>query len=158
MGLGKKTKDLEQVTDFEMMNDVINKSLLDYPRNFLLPAVSVTDDNTSPIFGHMTESMYKTHLHAITGKLLHQNLLRKIYIHYWYAHEKVPFKTKRKIALYMRHSVGVAAEEYLKVNVPDDIGEFRIVKIVDPKKLIIEEKVHKPYFNPKEYAKKYRQQ
>ena len=45
----------------------------------------------------------------------------------------------------------------MKVKVPDDIREFRMVKIVDPKKLIIEEKEHKPYFSPKEYAKKYRQ-
>jgi hypothetical protein len=154
---GKKTKEIRQITDFKKMNDIIKRSLEDFPRDFLLPSISVTDSNDSlPIFGHMTESQYKTHLHEITGKHLHQNLLRKIYIHYWYTQERVPFPTKKKIALYMRHSVGVAAEEYLKVNVPDDIGEFKMVKIIDPKKLIIEEKEHKPYFDPKEYGKKYR--
>ena len=138
------------------MNEVIKKSLEDYPRDFLLPSISTVSNDSSSIFGHMTESQYKTHLFDITGKHLHQNLLRKIYIHYWYTQEKIPFQTKRKIALYMRHSVGVAAEEYLKVNVPDDVGEYKMVKVVDPKKLIIEEKEHK-YFDPKEYGKKYRQ-
>ena len=71
---GEKTKDNRQITDFKRMNEVIKKSLEDYPRDFLLPSISTVSNDSSTIFGHMTESQYKTHLFDITGKHLHQNL------------------------------------------------------------------------------------
>jgi hypothetical protein len=144
------------LTNFTKMNSVIKKSLEDYPRDFFLPQISVSYKPGDYIFGHLTEAQFKTHLKKITGKELHQTLLRKIFIHYWY-NESIGIKTKKALALYMRHSVAVAASEYLKVNVPADKGKYTMVHMVEPKSLIVEEKERKPYFDPKEYGKKYRQ-
>ena len=75
---------------------------------------------------------------------------------HWYKMKLVPPDTLETIAYYMRHSVSEAVASYSKVNVPRYKANDIMLEVDVPTKVTIVEKEHKPYFNPKEYSKKYR--
>lgn len=107
----------------------------------------------------MTADSYDKSLFRSTGKHLHQNLLRDIYVFYWHKMRLLPPETLETIAHYMRHSVQQATESYTKVNVPPykPTQQIDIIEVVKPTKVNMIEKERKPYFDPKTYAKKYRE-
>ena len=135
------------VTNARALNYEITQSLTDYPRDYVL----VNKDGA-----HMSTDSFNKSLFRSTGKHLHQNILRATYVFHWYKMKLVPPDTLEQIAYYMRHSVSEAVASYSKVNVPRYIGKNIHIEVDVPTKVTIVEKEHKPYFNPKEYSKKYR--
>ena len=134
------------VTDVRQLNQVITDSLNDFPRVFVLP---------NKHNGPMTADSYDKSLFRSTGKELHQNLLREIYVFYWYKMRVLPPETLETIAYYMRHSVQQAIESYTKVNVPPykPTQQIDIIEVVKPTKVNMIEKERKPYFDPKNVCK-----
>ena len=138
---------LNYVTQARLLNSEITTSLNDYPRDFVL----VNQDGA-----HMSTDSFNKSLFRSTGKHLHQNILRATYVFHWYKMKLVPPDTLETIAYYMRHSVAEAVASYSKVNVPRYKANDIMLEVDVPTKVTIVEKEHKPYFNPKEYSKKYR--
>ena len=134
------------VTNVRALNDVITQSLIDYPRDYVLP---------NEHGQHMSKDSYNASWFRSTRKDLHQNLIRDIYVYNFHRVRMVGTDTLRDIALYMRHNLGTALESYVKINIPPYKG--RTIEIqVPPKKSNVIEVERKPYFDPKAYGKKYR--
>ena len=114
------------------LNQVITDSLTDYPRHYVLP----NRDGTP-----MSTSSYDDSLFRSTKKELHQNLLREIYVFYWYKMRILPPETLETIAHYMRHSISQAIESYTKVNIPPykATAQIDIVDIIKTTKVNIVE-------------------
>ena len=106
--------EISGVTNGKMLNNIINKSLIYYPREYLLTGTCKTG---SPMSSHM----YGFTISKIFKKNVSQNLIRKAYINHFY--DKHSICIKREIAKRMRHSVEVAEQSYRKINVPTNIND-----------------------------------
>ena len=147
---GQLTGQVRKVTNLEKLNEVINQSLKDYPRDFLLPNTKKAEMDTVT-YNHILKKYSK--------KDLHQNLLRKIYVYYWYNSQdhRIPYDTMEKIAEYMRHDVGTAVKDYLKVNVPEYTGKPVEIYVPPLPKTVERPAEKKVYFDPSKYGKKWRE-
>lgn len=150
--------EIQGVTDGHKLNEIINQSLIDAPRNFVLIGIKTKQPMPVSSYDSALREMFKP-------KKPRQNLLRKAYINYWHDTRLKLSESKLKaIAFRMRHTVEVARGSYKKINAtdfPEEIessGLLEQLKIPKPVKLPIlpKEKEH-VHFNPKEYAKEYRQ-
>jgi hypothetical protein len=155
--LGQKTGQLRNVTNVSKLNAIITKSLSDYPRDYLL-----VDQKGSPLDFNDNQkkgsaSTYNAILKKWSKKALHQGLLRKIFVYWWYRQNRIDYATMEKIAEYMRHDVTTAVSDYLKVNVPEYVGKPIEVYVPPLPKTIEAPPKEKEYFNPKEYGKVYRE-
>lgn len=162
--------EIEGVTNGHKLNDIINKSLEVYPRNY--PLIGIKSNN------EMGASGYDSALRSMfTPKKPTQNVLRKAYVNYWHSKNLSVGKLK-EIADRMRHSIGVALGSYRKINISGPIPETQetkqspipelqtlpIVPPAEPRTLPIQTPTPPPpilppreYFKPVNYAKKYRE-
>ena len=62
-----------------------------------------------------------------------------------------------KIAEYMRHDVGTAVKDYLKVNVPEYTGKPVEIYVPPLPKAVERPTEKKVYFDPSKYGKKWRE-
>jgi hypothetical protein len=145
-----------RVTDGKELNKIINRSLKNWNRDYVLPAVR--SNGNEP----MGETSYSAAFRTLFSdpnnpRSPTQNLIRKMYINHWYEHFNLSDKTKIAIALRMRHSTKIASKAYRKINVPEIKGNFEgytpketptVAQSLPRKK--------KDSFNPKEYSKEYR--
>lgn len=141
----KINDEIENVTKGYLLNDIINKSLEYYPRKYLLTAVNNVNRS-------MNSNSYNRILQTIFKKKVTQNLIRKSWVNYWYYDKRVSMNIKKLISTRMRHSIQIAEQSYLKVNLP----EYTTVNVKPD--LILEEppEVKKEYFNPVKYSREYR--
>lgn len=144
-----------RVTDGKELNKIINRSLQNWNRDYVLPAVR---SNNEP----MGESSYAAAFRTLFSdpenpRAPTQNLIRKMYINHWYEHFNLSEKTKIAIALRMRHSTKIASKAYRKINVPELKGNF---EGYTPKEMPTVApslpRKKKDGFNPREYSKEYR--
>jgi ribosomal protein L17 len=152
--------EIEGVTQGKLLNDIINKSLIYYPRTYVLTGVRTTD-------AHMGGTSYDTALETIFNKHVRQNLIRKAYVNHWYG--KSSLGVKKRISFRMRHSVQVAEQSYFKINIPksnkkhddddddDHDDDYEPPMPRPPRPPVRKPEVKKEYFNPAAYAKAYRE-
>ena len=150
---GLPTGEKGNVTNARKLNSVITKSLEDYPRDFLLVNKSG---------GVMDQPTYNGILKKETGANLHQNLLRKIFIHWWHKSRdqsrQISYSVMKQIAEYMRHDVKTAISDYMKVTVPEYTGaQVKIYIPPAPIKVDYVEEKKKEYYDPKVQGKIYRE-
>lgn len=143
--------DIPGVTEGQRLNNIINDSLKDWKREFVLTGVRTYGEP-------MGKSSYDQALSTIFNpKKPTQNILRKSYINHFY-NKNLPMSKLKLIARRMRHTVGVAMLSYKKVNIncpePGDIEGISIPPKIDIPQPI--KKVKTDYFNPSDYSKEYR--
>lgn len=143
-------KEISGVTQGKRLQNILNESLKYYKRDFVLAGVRT---NGAP----MGKTSYDKALETIfkpAGKKPTQNLLRKSYVNHWYK-SGLDYGTLEKIATRMRHSIGIAMLSYMKVNIK--CNKPQITQDILPEKIDIKPpKAKTDYFQPAEYAKKYR--
>jgi len=151
--------EIKGVTQGKKLNEIINKSLIHYPREYVLTGIRTTD-------APMNRNSYDKALFTIFKKHVTQNLIRKAYVNHFYG--KVSLGVKKQIAFRMRHSVQVAEQSYQKINLPkkfkskskkdvsesddDDDG----YELPEPRPPVPKPQVKKEYFDPAKYSKEYR--
>mgnify|MGYP000953999649 FL=1 len=157
-------KDIPGVTKGKAMNDLINASLKVWKRDYVL--MQVRDKNTP-----MRQSGYDSALKwMFKGRSPKQNILRKSFVNHFYG-KMISTKLKKQMAERMRHSVEVAMRDYFKVEAvemcenvefeePEPEPEARPIEIAkapakEKRKKV--EPTRRTYFNPRDYAKKYRE-
>lgn len=154
-GLDREIFDLSDeiagVTNGKKLNTIINDSLKALRREYVLVGVRSTH---TP----MGKSSYNKALSSVfSPRSPTQNIFRKSYINYWH-NKKLPTSKLKEIARRQRHTLGVALSAYKKVDIDCDD--------VDVDGLEIKEKIEIPkpvpkkkedYFDPKKYAKEYRE-
>jgi len=121
--------EIEGVTDGHLLNDLINKSLAAYPRNYVLIGIKT----------HlaMGESGYNSALASMfSPKKPTQNVLRKAFVNHWYE-KKLSMAKLKQIAERMSHSVHVALGSYKKINISDAEPEVKEFKVPEPATLPI---------------------
>lgn len=152
--------EIKGVTQGKKLNDIINKSLIHMPREYVLTGVRNTD---SP----MNRNSYDKALFTIFNKHVTQNLIRKAWVNYWYGRSSLG--VKKQIASLMRHSVQVAEQSYTKINLKkpksskktkdvfddesDDSDEY---ELPEPRPPVPKPQPKKEYFDPAKYSKEYR--
>lgn len=153
----KLSDEIQGVTNGKLLNQIINESIKQLPLkpryNFVFLQKN-SGQMSAGGFDNLFKQMFKP-------KKLATNMFRKIYINYWFRQDLNP-KQLRAISERMRHSQNTARDKYFKTNwpfvnvvkpiknyagLPDDPGP-RNVPRPEPKT---------SYFDPKEYAKKYRE-
>lgn len=150
--------EIKGVTNGKQLNEIINKSLLHYPRDYVLTGIRNTN-------APMNRNSYDKALFTIFDKHVTQNLIRKAWVNYWYG--KVSLGVKKQIAFRMRHSVQVAEQSYKKINLPksnkkskdlseDDDDDYELPEPRPPRPPVPEPQPKKEYFNPAAYSKAYR--
>jgi len=153
-GLGREIFDLSDeiagVTNGKKLNTIINDSLKALKREYVLVGIRSTH---SP----MGKSSYNQALASIfKPQKPTQNIFRKSYINYWHKKNLSTNKLK-EIARRMRHTLGVALSAYKKVDI--DCDDIEVDGLEIKEKISIpkpQPKKKDDYFNPAEYAKKYR--
>lgn len=159
----KLEDEIKDVTDGKKLNDIINKSLIYLPRDYVLVGVKNKD-------APMNSNSYDTALKSIFGKKVTQNLIRKAWVNHWYGISSLAIK--KQISYKMRHSVQVAEQSYQKINVPvkpksikqsqkkdeaDDTEDDDDAKEPPaPRPKIAKPQPKKEYFNPAKYSRDYR--
>ena len=139
------------VTNGKKLNEIISKSLKDFPRNYVLSGIRT--GGQAP----MSKTSYDQALKSVfSPRATTTNLLRKAYINYWHNQNKSP-KILGEIARRMRHTLGVASTAYRKIN----INEVEQAPVKGPPTKITQKKeVPRPqpkeYFNPAQYMQEYR--
>ena len=150
----KKTK--LQVTNGKKLMEVIEDSLESLPRGYLLIALSnYKKKKQKP----MSEETYRTSIwwYLFNPRQLHCNLIRRAYVNHWY--NIVNMNAKKEIAKRMRHSVQTANESYMKLNIDlDKLQPYAEQRVTLPRTSTTTTIIKKvDFFDPKEYAKKYRE-
>ena len=145
-----------RITDGKELNKIINRSLKNWNRDYVLPAVKF---NGEP----MGETSYSVAFRTMFADPSNpreptQNLVRKMYINHWYEYYNLSEGTKIQIALRMRHSTKIASKAYRKINVPDLQGNFE--GYTPKQQPRVPPSMPRPIktepYNPKIYAQKYR--
>lgn len=124
--------DIPGITDGKRLNGIINDSLRDAPRNYVLVGVR---DKTRPMpasgFGSAMLAMFKS-------KKPLQNLLRKAYINYVHRVKlngmELPERTLKEVANRMRHTLEVARGSYRKINLAEEDDDSPLVLPTKPEK------------------------
>ena len=129
------------ITNGKRLSELIEMSLEDFPRNYLL--CNLTDDEGN---GPMSGSSFNNSLKIMfKPKAPTQNILRKAYVNFIYNHPDfryMPHSFLESVARSMRHTVATAMRKYRKTNAPEGNGipvvapviEAQIVIPVDKKK------------------------
>ena len=144
-------EEIPGVTNGKKLNEIINESLKQHPREFLLVGVKTI---TSPMGG---TSFDKALASIFDPKKPATNLIRKAYVNYWYR-KNLSNKTLDKIADRMRHSRQVGRDAYFKINYPegDEPDEDYTGAVIRPPPKPVPKPEPKEYFDPRKYAKEYR--
>lgn len=124
--------DIPGITDGKRLNGIINDSLRDAPRNYVLVGVR---DKTRPMpasgFGSAMLAMFKP-------KKPLQNLLRKAYINHVHRMKlngmELPERTLKEVANRMRHTLEVARGSYRKINLAEEDDNTPMVLPTKPEK------------------------
>lgn len=141
------------VTNGKKLNEVINQSLKMHPRQYLLAGVvtGVTSKMGATSFDRALKTIFYPKKPAT-------NLIRKAYVNHFYR-KTLSNKTLDKLADRMRHSRQVGRDTYFKINYPigdEPEEDYEGTVIRQPPKPVPKPQP-KEYFDPKKYAKGYRE-
>jgi hypothetical protein len=134
-----------QITDGKRLCQLIEMSLEDFPRNYLLCNPDKDPEGTGP----MTASSFRNGLANIfKPRTPSQNIIRKAYINFIYngpLFSSLPFPALKTIGDLMRHDFVTAMKNYRNTNAPreEDPGEEDIQDILPDEVPLIEPKIVK---------------
>ena len=162
----KLEDEIEGVTNGKKLNEIINKSLVYLPRDYVLPGIRNKD-------APMNRNSYDKAFQTIFNKKVTQNVIRKAYVNHFYG--KSSLGVKKQIAYKMRHSVQVAEQSYQKINIPkapktskkakdasdndedDNDVEDNVNEPPAPRQPVPKPVAKRTYFDPSAYSKAYRE-
>lgn len=142
------------VTQGALLNRLIKESYNDQNRPYVLGALTRSKE---PMTANTYRDSIMKKIVPVRGKQLNANLIRKIYVNYWYGDaRKLNSKQIGEIATRMRHSESIASRNYKKIDVPNELMPEMVARQA-PRILEIDEPEQKiKFFDPVTYSKQYR--